>query len=89
MPNLLSDKRDRLLSELVLCLLGKGCRPFLLGFTFIVRFPSTFAAKLPRNLQGQRTFFLKLCKDYWPETRGYVIYSPRGVPEGVVLAMRY
>ena len=23
-----------------------------------------------------------LCKGYWPGTRGYVIYSPRGVPEG-------
>ena len=25
---------------------------------------------------------LKLCKGYLPGTRGYVIYSPRGVPEG-------
>ena len=24
-----------------------------------------------------------ICKGYWPGTRGYVIYSPRGVPEGV------
>ena len=23
------------------------------------------------------------CKGYWPGTGGYVIYSPRGVPEGV------
>ena len=24
----------------------------------------------------------EISKGYWPGTRGYVIYSPRGVPEG-------
>ena len=29
------------------------------------------------------THFGRICKGYWPGARGYVIYSPRGVPKGI------
>ena len=50
-------------------------------------FPSVFRylkKTLPISAQGQKPVSPKLllCKGYRPEARGYLIYSPRALPEG-------
>ena len=71
---------------------GPGCSgvPGLVSFHLLVYSDiqnSIFS--LPTNSKGQSRCLFKtkcalmvLCKGYRPEARGYVIYSPRALPEG-------